>query len=346
MHSEFEPSDASLTIYNIRNSNYTNFEAEIYFPTFLQFIFFYFGNSNTIGYVTLKTDIALIKYEEKQTVKNENDLEKLLNSLKIAKPIAINNNNNSDKTIEAKLNQLSNGSGIIYGHDDMFDEKIISHQEKQIIKKIISKKQNIFYSLDFDSQIRYIGSIYNFINYPNFSISNWITYYSEILVATVEQFNDSLVKMSFGTGLDKIAAIFIKLSFIIYRIQHKGFKEIDYNLLDINLDNIKYTEDGNVNGLSPFIHAYNKFKNQQPYRTDKEIKLQIICDIIRNSVAHGKLETKFDVDDGETYIKFIDSYKGKKRTLTLNADELKKFVMSKAFESVECVKKENKSNSK
>lgn len=341
LHSEFEPTN-NIYIYNVRNSNYTNFEAEIYFPNFWEFIYFYFGNSNNLDAVSLKPEFSTIAVSEEIEVNNENDLEKLLDSIKIANVIRNNVNNKIiAKTVENKFIKNTNKEGQVFLPEDMFISKDLTDEEKQILKKIIETNKKDFYSIEFKDQIMYICSIYNFIKNPNYSISNWINYYAEILSCNVEEFDKNSCSMIFGTGLDKLATLFIKLSFVLYRLQYNNFEEIDYNLLDIDLNNIRYYEEGDINGLSPFVHAYNKFKNKDHNRTDKELRLLIICDIIRNSISHGNLETEFNKYSGELFVNFIDNYKGKKRILKLSIDELKKFVMSKAFEATECIKKEN-----
>ena len=346
LHSEFEPTD-NIYIYNVHNSNYTNFEAEIYFPNFWEFIYFYFGNSNNLDAVSLKPQINVIGFDKEIEVNNENDLEKLLDSIKISNVIRNDiNNKKIAKTVENKLIKNTNKEGKIFLSQDMFNSKNLTFEEKQILKKIIEFNKKDFYSIKFEDQIKYICSLYNLIKNPNYSVSNWINYYAEILSCNVEEFNKNSSLMIFGTGLDKIAPLFIKLSFVLYRLQNTNFEEINYNLLDIDLDNIRYYEEGDINGISPFAHAYNKFKNKDYNKTDKELKLSIFCDIIRNSISHGNIETEFDKTSGELFVNFIDNYKQKKRTLKLTIEELKKFLMSSAFESTKCIIKEKDLNKK
>ena len=70
LHSEFEPYSTVSNTYNIRNSNYTNFEAEIYLPAFFDFVIFYFGNSHMIGKTSLQPQIESIATETRDKINN------------------------------------------------------------------------------------------------------------------------------------------------------------------------------------------------------------------------------------------------------------------------------------
>lgn len=341
LHSEFEPTD-NINIYNIYNSNYTNFNAEIYLPNFWEFVFFYFGNSLNLDAISLKPKIELVSAVKKIEVNNENDLKQLLDYIEISTVIRQNaTNKKTFKTTENWLISRSKKNGLVSLSEYMLESRRLTLEEKELLEKIIQSNKKDFYSMNFETQMARICSIYNFIKNPNHSISNWLNYYAEILAGDSEDFKKNSNLMNFGTGLDQLAVLFIKLSFVLYRLQNKKIEEIDYNLLDMDLENIRYYEEGDINGVSPLVHAYNKFRNKDNAKTDKELKLSVFCDIIRNAISHGNIETEFDKTSGELFVNFIDTYKGKKRSLKLTIEELKRFVMSSAFESIKCIKKEN-----
>lgn len=350
LHSEFEPTD-NIFIFNVHNSNYTNFEAEIFLNNFWFFIHFYFGNSNNLDVISLKPNFnGIFVPDDINEVIDENDLEKLLDSIQAVKIIRNNNNKKNNrrifKTAESKMMEKATKEGIVFMTDDMVDSQDLTLEEKEILKKFIKTNKEDFYSIEFKEQIRFICSIYNLIKNPNYSISNWINYYVEILNQEVQTFKKYSNFMTFGTGLDKLASLFIKLSFVIYRLQCKDFEEIDYGFLDVDINSIKYVEEGTINGISPFIHAYNKFNIKYPTKTGDELKLLIFCDIIRNAVSHGHVSVEFDQCSGGLLVNFVDDYKGRKRTLKLTVDELRKFVMSDAFDPTKCVVKENNMKTK
>lgn len=345
LHSEFEPSNEDLITYNVRNSNYTNFEAQINLLNFFDFCIFYFGNSSSKDFIILRPNVYSMIFDKEIEIKSQEDLQEFLNSLKVDRIKREENNKKKiNETIEAHvLNKMQNDELLQeYIEFEEFYEnkpKLISLDEQKIIKQVISKIGNIFYTLDFSSQMNYICSIYNSIKNPNFAISNWVTYYLEVVLGNNEVVEETYANMSFGTGIDKIAALYIKLNYIIYRLQYKLFEEIDYSLVDIDLSTIKYDENGAINGISPFVHAYNKFQTKDNSKSDRELKIKVLLDIIRNAVVHGKVDIKFEVDPLEINLVFMDKYKGKERSITLNIDELKKIVQSEAFDGIKAVEK-------
>ena len=350
LHSEFEPSNRNKYIFNVRNSNYTGFEAEILWPTFSEFINFYFGNNSTRVATSLRPEWAVIAIEDVSDFKkikkinNPNDLEEILSHAiaGILKREYSNKKKTVTNTPEYKLSKEVKDDGTLKWNEDLFHWRYLDDNDKRIIMTFINKRLSFFYHLDIKKQISYIGSIYNFMMFPNCSISNWMSLFVTLMNPYIDiEFEKEISNMTFGTGIDKTSAVFLKLGFVLYRMQCKQFEEIDYNLVDIDLSKIYYNEIGDINGVSPYDHAYNKIKSKNSSYTDDEIRKKIVCDIIRDSIAHGNIEPSIGADSGKIFVAFVDSYKGKKREIVLELDELKNFVMSEAFDASKCDVKEN-----
>lgn len=350
LHSEFEPSNRSKYIFNIRNSNYTGFEAEILWPVFADFVDFYFGNHSAKYVTSLKPEWAVIASEDfnnprgNEKIKNPSDLQKFLNTavVGILKRDYPNKKKSVINTPEYKINKFVANDGILKGHEDLFNWRYLDDYSKKIIMTFINERLKCFYQLDAKKQINYIGSVFNFMIFPNYSISHWMGFFVSLINPNIDmEFENAISNMTFGTGIDKTSAVFLKLGFVLYRMQCKQFEEIDYNLVDIDLSKINYKEEGDINGVSPYDHAYNKIKSNNASYTDYEIRKRIVCEIIRDSMAHGKIEPILGADSGKIFVAFVDSYKGKKREIVLDIDELKNFVMSEAFDASKCDVKEN-----
>lgn len=338
LHSEFEPNN--LYIYNLRNSNYTGFKSKIYFPCFHDFVLYYFSNSNYENSISLRPQSTYLVYDgEKVKLNNENDFKTFLdkvNTTKYKEDYYLNVKNKLHKKTE---NQIL----VSLKNPDLYELIPMNEEEKQTVINYINKNIDYFYSYDFDKQIVLISCIYNLLYNPNFIVSNWITYFMGLSTSYSKHigFDEYSLNMNFGTGADKVAALFIKLGFILYRLQYQNFEEVDYNLIDIDVSKIRYEEEGNINGISPYVHAHNKILNKYPNYPIDKIEKMIVCDVIRDSIAHGKIDFNVEQNSGELHVVFIDSYKGKKRIITFNIDTLKNFVMSEAFEGKRCFEKKD-----
>ena len=347
LHSEFEPSSKLLHRFNVRNSNYSGFEGEIYLPSFSDFVTFYFGNFKAIGKTSLNPNMLVIDCNGYNTkINNENELFKFLKNagVGVIDQDYINKAKNIKNTPEFKISKSLEKYGKLHGVNDLFKVRNLTPFEELTIMSYIDNKIEEFYSYDFDKQVKCIASICEFVNSPNSTISQWIVNFKNIIGSySSEDFDNYSPYMDFYSRLDKVGAVFIKLGFVLYRMQYKEFQEIDYNNINIDFSKITYKEDGDINGISPYVHAYNKIKMKDSNYTDHEIKVQIICDIVRNSMAHGKVESNIDLTRGDVYVKFVDDYKGKKREISMNIHELTKFVMSKAFDASMCLIEEKHS---
>lgn len=343
LHSEFEPYSTVSNTYNIRNSNYTNFEAEIYLPAFFDFVIFYFGNSHMIGKTSLQPQIESIATETRDKINNCNELESFLDKAKMG---VINQSHNTnkkdiDKTTEYKISKSTDKNGTIRGLDRLYVDRDLTPYEQRVISSFINNRIPQFYSFDFHRQLRYIGTIDSFIFNPNYSISTWVLLFWSVCGSfSPNNFDKNTSLMCFGTGFEKIAAIFAKLGFVLYRMQYKKFEEIDYNLVNLDISKINYKESGSINDVSPYAHAFNKIKLKNKNFTNNEIRMYIMCEIIRNSISHGKIDAVIDPNSGDIRVIFVDKYKGKQREISLSIDNLKDFVMSEAFEPSKCIIKE------
>lgn len=343
LHSEFEVTDDPL-VYTVRNSDWHNFEGKVFMPAFHDFVDFYFSNTHFTNEVSLQTGYASLCLDQPFSAKNRKELKDYLKKSTFGIP-----HRNGDsiydftKTHEYILNQarqLSKEKGKVLISGINYEQ---AEFDDNIITKIIALLEKYFpnyYKLEEDKQIELLNAALNFVTFPMYVVSNYINFLTSIPRYDLDTFNNNVSNLCNGFCFERLSALFLKLGFVLYRLQYKGFEEIDYNLVDIDFKKVQYTEAGNVNGQTPYRHCYDKIKNNNPGITDSEIKKRLLCDLIRNALCHGNVDIYFN-DMGDFAIIFNDIHKQKEQSILLSEQELKKFVCSEAFNTIGCQVKDD-----
>lgn len=361
LHSNFyiEEDFPALNIAHIKIKNY--YEAEILEPELSTFIFNYFSNFEGMG---ITENLALYKFPKMDgSVKNQNQLETILKDLNIIFIIYDNLIDMKKQTPELVLFELAKKSGNVDMHK--FAKQLmkldnfinLNVQEKNlgefdsIIKDVIIyiEKQygEKFYQLMEKSQkeiiMGYLGSIIN----PKKGVSVWFIkfWYFYFHLFNNKQTIDNVMYEEEVLN-DLLPALLILKSYsIIYRLQNNNFEEIDYSKInfDFSTTDIKFESQSNGRDncdVDYFLESFNKLNNKENY-TEQEIWNKVICDVFRNSLAHGNVRPYIDLDENKYYIEFKDVNKkqGTARVISLSMDKLQQFLDSEAFLPRNCILK-------
>jgi hypothetical protein len=361
LHSNFyiEEDFPVLNIAHIKTKNY--YEAEILEPEFSTFIFHYFSNFEGMGIVE---NLALYEFPKMDSsIKNQNQLETILKDLNIIFIIYDNLIDMKEKTPELILVELAKKSGNVDMHkfakqlmkiDNFINLEV---QEKNlgdfdsILKDVINyvEKQygEKFYELTEKSQKEIIMGYLDFIINPKKGVSVWLIkfwYFYFHLFNHKQTIDNVMYKAEFSNDL--LPALLILKSYsIIYRLQNNNFEEIDYSKInfDFGTTGIKFESQGNASdncNVDYFLESFNKLNNKENY-TEQEIWNKVICEVFRNSLAHGNVRPYIDIEENKYYIEFKDVNKkqGTARVISLSLDKLKRFLDSEAFLPRNCILK-------
>jgi hypothetical protein len=138
----------------------------------------------------------------------------------------------------------------------------------------------------------------------------------------------------------------------MYRLQNKDFDNIDYAKVNFPLDGTIQIISGNINvpesDENTFGLSMEKETQRNPNLTYEETFHKVMCDVVRNSLAHGNvnvylspltLENKIELTD-------IDPKTGRVRRIIFDESGFEKFLSSDAFLPKNCYNKENSSSLK
>ena len=171
-------------------------------------------------------------------------------------------------------------------------------------------------------------------------MSNWIMHFYNMARASVHLSAADEDFRSVYAAEPSIAML--KSYMVMYRLQNPSFKEVDYNLID----EVDYTF------LEDDRDVYDKQKNlwlrKNPSMSQIEIDKRYFCEVFRNALAHGKIKVDIVNEDGKVKqnLIFEDLYKGKRRIISIELEELNKFIESKAFSDSEAIDKNKVQNNK
>ena len=340
LHSEFYPyevgDDYTVNIFNFKNSDFHKIEGKILTLTFQLFLTKYYSNV----FATIQSDTNLFQFENLENIfiKDEMELKKVLKNMKVIK-IKNDKPNNINK-------ELFEACDKKYGKDSMFSESelqqlninIQDYDAKSIEENVIDtmllciKKYfgNSFYKMSLHEQKNVIYSIYNFIDNPKKSISEWLAHFYDI-ITTVSNIETSVKKFAGSNKIAlKIALYIMKLYNCLYAIQNKAFEDISIDKLDLSDNSIIYNE--NIDGL--FYLSFQKFKLKYEDKSDEEIRKLVYLEILRNSLSHGNISFSFVQNEkGELEEEFIffDKHNTKERKIYIKLDDVKKLIDSECF---------------
>ena len=152
----------------------------------------------------------------------------------------------------------------------------------------------------------------------------------------------------FGNDSCYPALIILKSYLLMYRIQNNNFDELDYSKIDFDRTDkaVKlYSENKDASPVTDdyFEKSIEKERNRGIITDENEIWNKVICEVVRDSLAHGNIRTYISKVTLEPMIelKDIDSKKGTVRVISLPLSKYERFLNSESFLPTNCYKKED-----
>lgn len=336
------------------------YEAELFNMQFQMFVFEYFSNIDALGLseeiytfdmpeIRIKDRDTLIK--DLITININKITYKNLKTVGIESPELFLKESTSPDTkvnVEEFVNKLK---GTKNADDIKWETMKISPLHIITIVRFIEKTYGEkFYKLNIQTQTAIISTHLKYELNPKTEISNWMAHFWYLYSTLINnKFNISFFDGDeFGIDSCYPALMILKSYLLMYRMQNNDFDELDYS--KINFDrtdkNIKLSSENKDS--SPvtedyFEKSFEKEKNRDATLTDDEIWNKVICEVVRNSLAHGNIRTYISEINLESMIelKDIDPKKGTTRVIVLPLSKYEKFLNSEAFTPSNCYKKED-----
>lgn len=337
MHSEYEHNpyneqDFVCIFLNLHNSNYTRFEGKVFLPNFYEFVKHYYSNDSFFG---LQTDMYFI-HAEKTNKLNKEDILEQIKFIKLYK-LKYKNDTVYANMIEKKITGDKKIANYIKKHPYDKEEVVFDESELNKVKLLIDKYYgDSFYRMKYEEQMRIILCLYKYIKDPKIIISNWIMHFYYLTAGALHSryANEDFVSVF---AIEPTIAI-LKSYAVLYRLQNSSFQEINYDLIN-DLD-YKFIE----NDLDIYEKEKSLWLKENPRLTQSQIDKKYFCEIYRDALCHGKV--KIDIEEKNGIIKqiliFEDLYKNRRRIISVELEELNKFIESKAFSAEEALVKEIK----
>lgn len=367
LHSDFSLStDKSLNTITMEKYYGDNkvFSFEVLPAPFMQFAYKYYSNLPLASV----TDKLFEIFISNKNISNSNDLKYCLENTVFYK-YSVNTKQSYDGTVplgaqvDGALKNLKNKKGLtkkkvekfIFELNSLginlnnFDKRRLDSEGIDLLMGYIENKYgNEFYLLsDEEKKNRVIGLLEYYFD-PRFSISNWLNHFW-MAIAQIQQLE---VKTSFAKFdeycVDSLepSLLVLKGYIVLYRLQNKTFSQIEYDDIDIDINDltIKYK---NVDGTSVTNNYFNDkiIKHMKKEQLDYDLAQKAaVCEIIRNSLAHGNIDSKLSFNNDFGYgheMIFIDRYKGKEVSIICPSSTFKQYLDSPFFNPRNCKIKEN-----
>ena len=363
LHSNFELllESGNLDYTNIKIKSY--FEAELLNLEFEKYVFEYFSNIEGLG-LTEKLFTYNIRFID---IKDKEILRKVLEEMSINALTYRGIKTLEDKTPEDHLMDSRNGDVIDI--DNFFKQIKDSSNFEDVKGELLKLKPetirlledyihktfgNNFYKMPQQTQMGIISTTLNYIINPKREISNWFAhfwyFYSTLTTNKVDTSFYSGDEFGFESCYPSL--LVLKAYLIMYRLQNKDFDNIDYTKVNFPLDGTIQIISGNINDPesdeNTFVLSMEKETQRNPNLTYEETFHKVMCDVVRNSLAHGNvnvylsplsLENKIELTD-------IDPKTGRVRRIIFDESGFEKFLSSDAFLPKNCYNKENSSSLK
>lgn len=352
---DFSCNDFTFT--HIKTKSY--YESEILNDEFQMFVFEYFSNLEQLGLTekihtytlpTVKintkedlirvlfcTTINAINYDGLTTL--ENDTPELLLKESTSKDCIIDVETFDKKLSESNNHQNMNVTSSKLSNIDIFN----------IFNFIDTKYGDNFYKLDLNEQASIITTYLQYKINPKREVSNWIMHFWYLYTTL---FNGKFHQEFFdGDEYGKESCyptlLILKAYLIMYRLQYKDFEEIDYSKIDFDVRNLKVQlksrdKTNPTSTVNYFKESFDKEKSKGLLADDKDIWNKVVCEVLRNSLAHGNIKPFIDQFTLEPCIEMydVDPKKGNIRTIVMTLDIFEKLLNSEAFLPRYCLKKE------
>lgn len=335
------------------------YEAELFNLQFQMFVFEYFGNIESLGLTE-----SIYTFEiPKQEIKDKMHLFVFLNSITIneisyknlkslgitSPELVLKKSLSKDCYVDVKkfIRSLAPDKNI---DNVKWETKRISIEHiAHIINYIEKTYGDDFYKMDYCTQGGIISTHLKYELNPKIEISNWMSHFWYLYTGInnpkfcINFFDGD----EFGTESCYPALMILKSYLLMYRLQNNNFDELDYSKVnfDINDDDIVlYSENKDKTPVTEnyFTKSFNKEKAKGLLTEDKEIWNKIICEVVRDSLAHGNIRTYTSPITLEPMIelKDIDPKKGTTRVLVFPLSKYEEFLKSEAFTPSNCYRKE------
>lgn len=336
------------------------YEAELFNLQFQMFVFEYFGNIDALGLseamytfdvpqIQILDQETLIKYFilttiNKITYKN-------LKTVGIESPelfLKESANQESKVDVEKFKKKLRDTKGV----DDIKWEtmKIRPDHIVDLIKYIEKIYGQEFYKLDYSTQSGIIGTHLKYELNSKTEISNWMSHFW-YLYSSLNNPNFAISFFDgdeFGTESCYPALMVLKSYLLMYRLQNNNFDEVDYSKINFDIEDkdiFLYSENKDKTPVTEnyFAKSFEKEKSRGILTEGKEIWNKIICEVVRDSLAHGNIRTYISPLTIEPMIelKDIDPKKGTTRVIVFPISKYESFLKSEAFTPSNCYKKED-----
>lgn len=263
-----------------------------------------------------------------------------------------------------KMREDKNFANMYLKKDILPDKKI-----EMIISLIEKKFDSSFYKMNESDKRQIIISYIELINEPKKGITEWLFYFWLLYLNPYVIDNNIKEQISSKYIFEQEPCYFtiliLKCYLMIYRLQNENFVEIDYSKLNIDffdsdivflseclekrerynnyfLDSF-YKDEIKLADNNYFLQSFQKEKTKKVLNDDKQIWNKIICDVLRNSLAHGNVCPVVDADVGKKFIEFRDINKKTNliRTIRISVEKLEKILDSEALKPKYCNLKEN-----
>ena len=360
LHSNFylDEETSYMPFTKLKTKSY--YEAELFNLQFQLFVFEYFGNIEALGLTEkiytfnipegqIRSKIELLVHLNLITI---NELSyKNLKTLGIDSPeLVLKESLNKECYVDVKkfVKSLKNNKNI----DNInWETKKISKQHADHLINYIEKTYgNRFFEMDDFTQSGIISTHLKYELNPKIEISNWISHFWYLYSGIgTGKFNISFFDGDeFATESCYPALMVLKSYLIMYRLQNNNFDEIDYSKINFDIndsDILLYSENKDKTPVTEnyFENSFVKEKNKGVLTEDNEIWNKIICEVVRDGLAHGNIRTYTSPIAIEPMIelKDIDPKTGKTRVIVLTLSKYENFLKSEAFTPANCYKKDD-----
>lgn len=360
LHSNFYIDDdvVNLPITKLKTKSY--FEADLLNVQFQLFVLEYFANIDFLG---LSEALYTFDVPRKQ-IKDINMLVYYLAALHINKVTYKNLKTVGENSPELLLKEFTNKDGEVDTIN--FNDKLINNNNIDDLKcetsslkldfvyslsiYIIKTYGTDFFHLDYKDQGAIISTVLKYILNSKTEISNWIIHFWYLYSSINNpKFNVSFFDGDeFGIESCYPALTILKSYMVMYRLQNNDFDEVDYSKIDFDIDDKSialYSEniDKSLVTENYFKNSFDKEMSKGLISDKKVIWNKIICEVIRDSLAHGNVKTFISMKDFTPMIQFrdVDTKKGTVRCAVFPLDKYEQFLNSEAFSPMNCYNKED-----
>lgn len=358
LHSNFEillePGELDYT--NIKIKSY--FEAELRNLEFEQYVFEYFSNIEGLGL----TEVMYTYNMGQSPIKNTEELHRLLEAMSINEIRYENIKSLADKTPEDYLMEAKDEKDKIdiekflqslqgsNNYENLKGQvlKLTPHMIRFLEDYISNTFGNDFYKLPYDAQNGIITTHLNLVLNPKRELSNWLVHFWYLYSTIASNMFNPIFFSGDEYGFESClpSLLILKSYLVLYRLQSKDFDEIDYSKINFPLDGtIELISENPNSDENTFSKSIEKEQTRHPELGFDNAFYKVMCDVVRNSLAHGNvnvyispltLERKIELTDTDPKTKSV-------RKIRFELESFNDFLNSDAFLPKNCYNKKEDS---